>query len=107
MDHTAALLSVPDLVPLASRAGAEVLVNQVLRACEVAGLAPDLEVAIAMWAAVVDADSDGPSAPLLRSVLDAVGGAGPAPGEAVLELLDALELLAEVEGCAWGAQAAA
>ena len=55
-----------------------------------------------MWAAVVDAEPDGPMAPLLRAVLDAAGGSEPVPGEEVLALLEALEALADVESCAWG-----
>ena len=102
MDHTAALRSLPSLLDTELQPVAEAYVEQVLRACALSGLAPDLEVTLAMWAAVVDAEPDGPMAPLLRAVLDAAGGSEPVPGEEVLALLEALEALADVESCAWG-----
>ena len=101
------LRSLPSLLDEPLVAPAAGLVDQVLRACALAGLAPDLEVTLSTWAAVVDTEPEGELTHLLRAVLDAAGGAVPASGEAMLELLDALELLAEVEGCAWGEQAAA
>lgn len=82
------LLALPTLLPEQLQAAAQGFVDQVLAACDLAGLAIDLEAILGAWDAVVRSTG---GYPVLAAMLAEAGGRTSATPAEVWQVLDAME----------------